>query len=509
MLAAYVGETVTIRYDPRDLAEIHVCYQDRSLCLAVCRCSPVRFLSVERSATTGPRCIGRPGVDRDEVLARVRAEGVRQVRFLYCDNANIVRGKAAHAGALADFIEDGIGLTVAMQAFCLTEHLAPGSALGPVGEVRLVPDPATFAILPYAFGEARMLCDMLTLDGQLWEVCPRSFLKRMAARAADEAGISVEAAFEYEFYLAREVDGRMVPADDSLCFSTDGMDRQSAVIGEIMEALDRQGLQPRQYYPELGPGQQELSIQHAPLPAAADRQIAVRETVRGVALRHGLTASFAPKPFPDQAGSGCHVHLSLWRDGRNLMYDPEGQLGLSRLGRSFVAGLLAHLPALLAITCPSVNSYLRLAPNMWSSAFTCWGLDNREAAVRVASTFKSRVEASTNVELKAVDGSANPYLALGAIVAAGLDGVRRALDPGEPLAANPADLTDDEREGRGIRRYPTTMIEALGELERDEVLLEALGPGLAREFLAVRRAEWEDLGHLPVDRQVATYFRRY
>jgi glutamine synthetase len=330
----------------------------------------------------------------------------------------------------------------------------------------------------------------------------------MAARAAEQ-GIEVQAAFEYEFYLAREIDGRYVPADDSLCFSSDGMDRAGDVIGEILDALDAQGLQPRQYYPELGPAQQELSIMHGPLPAAADRQVAVRETVRGVALRYGLTASFAPKPFPDQAGSGCHLHLSLWRDGRNLLYDERGQLGLSALGRSFVAGILAHLPALLAVTCPSVNSYRRLAPNMWSSAYTCWGPDNREAAVRVASPFAGRVEASTNIELKAVDGSANPYLALGAVIAAGLDGVTRGLDPGEPVATNPHDLTDEERSRRGILRYPATLADAITNLEKDDVLLGALGPALAHEFLAVRRAEQADLGGVSVEQETAAYFRRY
>lgn len=447
-------------------------------------------------------------MDQDEVLTRVQADGVRLVRFLYCDNANVVRGKAAHGGALADFIDAGIGLTVAMQGFTLTEHIAAGSALGAVGEIRLVPDPATFAVLPYLPDQARMMCDMVRLDGQPWENCPRSFLKRMVQRA-ETAGIEVQAAFEYEFYLAREVEGRYVPADDSLCFSSDGMDRQASVIGEIMEALDRQGLEPRQYYPELGPAQQELSINHGSLLTAADRQVAVRETARGVALRHGLIASFAPKPFPDQAGSGCHVHMSLWRDGRNVMYDRFGELGLSTLGRGFVAGVLTHLPALLAITCPSVNSYRRLAPNMWSSAYTCWGPDNREAAVRVASPFKGRVEASTNVEVKAVDGSANPYLALGALVAAGLDGIDRGLDPGAPLASNPNDLSEDERRQRRIRRYPTTLIEAITELEGDQVLLDALGPSLAREFIAVRRAEWDDLGGVSVERETSAYFRRY
>jgi glutamine synthetase len=350
---------------------------------------------------------------------------------------------------------------------------------------------------------------MHTLAGQPWELCPRTFLKAMAARAASE-GLTVQAAFEYEFYLARQsADGSFVPADDSLCFASDGMDRAADVIGDILDALDRQGLEPRQYYPELGPAQQELSIQHAPVLSAADRQIMVRETVRGVALQHDLVATFAPKPFADQAGSGCHVHLSAWRGERNAFYDPEGQLGLSRLGRGFVAGILQHLPGLLAITCPSVNSYRRLAPNMWSSAYTAWGPDNREAAVRVASPFKGRVEATTNIEIKGVDGSANPYLALGAILAAGLDGALRGLDPGEPVSVNPHDLDESERQARGIRRYPTSLPEAVDELERDSVLLEALGPARAHEFIAVRRAEWEDLGSGPPEREIAAHFRRY
>jgi len=443
------------------------------------------------------------------VMDRVSADNVRMVRFLYCDHANVVRGKAAHAAGLADFLESGIGLTVAMQAFTLTEHLASGTNLGPIGEIRLVPDPRTFAVLPYAQREARLLCDMYTLDGQPWDLCPRTFLREMIARAGRH-GLRVEAAFEYEFYLARQIDdGRFVPADDSLCFASDGMDRAGTVIGAILDALDQQGLQPRQYYPELGPSQQELSIQHAPALEAADRQVAVRETVRAVSLQHGLVATFAPKPFPDQAGSGCHVHLSLWNGDQNVMYDAAGQLGLSSLARSFVAGVLQHAPGLLALTCPSVNSYQRLMPNSWSSAYTCWGLDNREAAVRVASPFKGRVQASTNIEIKAVDGSANPYLALGAIVAAGLDGIERRLDPGEPLNSNPHDMSDAEREARGIRRFPTSLIEAIGELEQDDVLLGALGEARAHEFIGVRRAEWADLGRATVGQQIAAHFRRY
>jgi glutamine synthetase len=156
-----------------------------------------------------------------------------------------------------------------------------------------------------------------------------------------------------------------------------------------------------------------------------------------------------------------------------------------------------------------VNSYRRLAPNMWSSAYTAWGPDNREAAVRVASPFKGRVEATTNIEIKGVDGSANPYLALGAILAAGLDGVRRELDPGEPVSVNPHDLDEAERQARGIRPYPSSLAEAVDALQNDKMLVDALGTARAHEFMAVRRSEWDDLGSGPVEREIAAHFRRY
>ncbi len=301
------------------------------------------------------------------IVNAARASGVQLVRFLYCDNGNMIRGKAAHISGLAGAAEAGIGLTVAMIGFTMAEQLAPGSAQGPVGEIRLVPDPRTFAVLPYNCRQARAICDMVTLDGELWEAYPRTFLKRMIAKA-ESAGIELQTGIEYEFYLAhRTLDG-FEPWDDSVCFGSAGMDSAAPIIDDIVDALVEQGIEPRQYYPELGPGQQELSILHGPVLDTADRNLIIRETIRAVAAQHGAVAAFAPKPFPDQAGSGMHIHLSLWRDGRNLLYAPAAPLGLSPLAHQFIAGILRHMPGLLALTCPSVNSYTRLQPNMWSSS---------------------------------------------------------------------------------------------------------------------------------------------
>jgi glutamine synthetase len=263
-------------------------------------------------------------------------------------------------------------------------------------------------------------------------------------------------------------------------------------VDGLVDALEQQGIAVEQYYAELGHGQQEISTAHAPALQAADEQVLVRETIRGVAAQHGLVASLAPKPWPGAAGNGCHVHFSLWdaAGGRNRFHDGDRSDRLSDEARSFIAGVLAHLPALCALTAPSFNSYRRMVPQYWAGAFTCWGHDNREAPLRVPSVFWGLEEASTNVELKAADASSNPYLAVGGLIAAGLDGLERGLEPPEPVEVDPATIPEDERAKRGIDRLPPIQAEALDALEADDVLLGALGSELARSYLAVRRSEW-------------------
>jgi glutamine synthetase len=453
------------------------------------------------------------GTDRRrgrEILARCKAAKVELVRFLYCGNDSVIRGKACHTRFLNSYLRSGIGLTVAMQSFNMLDQLAPDGAFGPVGEIRLVPDLETFALLPYAPKSARLLCDMQTLEGEPWAACPRSFLKRTIEQAR-RAGLGLQATFENEFTLARRDGEQFVPIDRSPCFSSIGMDSATPVMIDVIEALIAQGVFPEQYYAELGPGQQELPVRFADALRAADNQLTVRDTARGVAGTHGLLASFAPKPFPDQAGNGSHVHFSLWRikDGKNHFHDPRGRYGLSDAGHAFIGGVLAHLPALVALTAPSVNSYRRLQPRFWSSAYTAWGPDNREAAVRVPSTRRGLEMESTNLELKPCDPSCNPYLALGGLLAAGLDGMARTLDPGEPTLVDPDTLTDAERQRRGIRRLPTSLGEALDALERDPVLRAALGDVLAKEYVAVKRSEVRGFEGKDLAFEIAEHFYKY
>jgi glutamine synthetase len=435
-----------------------------------------------------------------KVAARAQADEISLIWFLYADHGGIIRGKAASAEVLPARMVTGIGHTVAMMAMSMLDHLQPVEGLGPVGEVRIMPDPATFVTLPYAPGAAAMVADQVQPDGRPWDACARTYLKQAIAELAGH-GYAAAAAFEPEFTLGRREaspDGgpdRLVPVDDSLCYSATGFHQAHDYAVELQRALQAQGMQVENYYPELGHGQQEMSVRHAGALRAADSHVLYRETVRGIAFRRGMWASLAPKPIADQAGNGCHLHLSLrelgpdGEPGEPVFYDAADRYRLSQTGYHFIGGLLAHLPALVALTCGSVNSYRRLAPQMWSSAYTVYGMDNREAAVRICSPMRDDPAGSVNLEVKPSDSSGNPYLALGACIYAGLDGIRRKLDPGEAVNVDPATLTDAERAAVGANRLPASLAEALDALQADDLLMESLGDLRRRAYLAVKRSE--------------------
>lgn len=443
----------------------------------------------------------------DSVIDQVDNNNLNLIRFLFCDTANIIRGKTSSAKTLRNRLQTGIGLVKGSMAMNLIDEPQSDTGYGATGEVRLVPDLKTFHILPYAPASGMLICDMVELNKEPWALCPRSILKRMIARCL-EAGVKVKAAFEPEFLLGKVEVDQFVPIDRSNCFSTEGMNRAANFINEFVAALSSQGLTIEQYYPELGPGQHELSIRHAFALESADNHIIYRETLRGVATRMGLVASLAPKPSPEWPGNGCHLHLSLWdaNSNTNLMASEDG---LSAMGRHFVAGLLKHLPAVVAITCASTNSYKRLLPKSWSSAYTCWGYENREAAVRVPSLYWGHEAESTNVEVKCVDSSSNPYLALTAVIAAGMDGIAEKLEPPEPVSSDPSQLADDEAERKGVRRLPRNLSEALEALEADSVIRDALGEEYVKVYLAVKKSEWERFGKLHAEEEARIHFLRY
>ncbi len=439
-----------------------------------------------------------------QLLSSLDQNHIRFIRLLWCDNSNIIRGKAVHRHRLPHYLTHGVGIAQAQQALpVMMDAPIAATGLGPVGEVRLVPDWTTMTPLPYAVGHGRVMTDMIQA-GEPWCFCPRSFLKRMIASAATE-NLEIQAAFENEFYLLKPSATEIIPADDTVFAASLSMDLQQPVIDAIAEALISQGIVVEQYYPESGPGQQEISILYQPALTAADQQIVFRETVKAVAHQHDLKASFLPKIFPNQAGNGTHIHFSLWQGGQNIIPTAQGQL--SPVARQFVAGILDHLPGLMALTTPSPNSYRRLQPQSWSGAFRCWGYDNREAAIRVPTN--PTLPSPTHIELKTVDASANPYLALGCIIAAGLDGVRRRLSLPEAVAVDPATLTDTERNVKQIDRLPQSLGDSIQHLQHNQTLLSALGSDLGTAYLAIRQAEYQAMKEWSLEQEVKQLIDRY
>ena len=434
---------------------------------------------------------------------------IQFVRILWCDNANVIRAKAAHVNFLEEYINNGVGITTAQMALpVMYDSVVPGTGLGPVGEVRLMPDWSTLTILPFAEGHAQVLSDMVISEtGRIWNHCPRGFLRRQTEQL-EAQGLVLKTVFENEFFLLhKNADGTLIPADDTVFSATGSMNIHREFISELTDALNAQGLEVEGYYPESGPGQQEVNIRYADAARAADRQIIYRETVRGVAGRHGLIASFLPKIFEDKAGSGCHVNFSLWRNGKNISGDSHQDTGISFEAGAFISGILDHLPALAGLTIPSINSYRRIRPHFWAGAFRAWGHQNREAAVRVCKN-KTGTRAS-RFEYKTADATANPYMALGAIIAAGLDGLRRNLTLPAEVALDPALIPEDQRMAKGIDLLPQNLGQALETLRKDDVLMKAMGTDLAKSYLAVRQYEWDNLKDLKLADEVALLSERY
>jgi len=425
---------------------------------------------------------------KQDILREVKEKDIELIRFVYTDNDGVIRSYATTADELESDLESGHSYSIAMPFFSVLDTLVPETRFGCMGEISAVPDPDTFRILPFVPNTAMVICDFLNKsDHSSCGLCARSLLKACLSGLEYD----VKAAFENEFYLlVRMEEGTYAPFDKSRCFATSGMNVHHDIVIEMIRALRAQGLKVEKYYPEYGQGQVEIVYRYDDALNAADNQIFFRETVRGVAQKHGIVASFMPKPFQNLAGSGSHLHLSLFKDGKNLFYDPDGQYGLSQMAKHFIGGILKHLKAICAFTTATVNSYKRLVPHNWASAYVCYGIDNREAAVRVITGMKGREAVSFNIEIKPVDGSCNPYLAILATLAAGIDGINNKIDPGQPALIDPHDMREEQRREMGISRLPETLIEAIDALTADLFYKDVLGEVFWDEYIKLKQFAW-------------------
>lgn len=437
------------------------------------------------------------------------SKGVRAVAVTIVDNAGVTRVKTFPTSRLERAARWGIGLTPVFAVFMVNDSITTSeSVTGPVGDLRLILDPDRLQMLPGQPGWAWAPADQYTQEGEPFDCCQRAFLRRMVGRAAD-AGLEVLTGCELEWFLGREQDGTMVPAGTGPGYGAAVLAQLSDYARDLVSAFEDHGSGVEQLHPEYAPGQLELSLSHRPSLAAADLNVMARQVIRSVSARFGWQTCFSPVVVPGQVGNGGHVHLSVWREGQNLLAGGPGPYGMTPLGESFVAGILSELPALVAVGAPSVASYLRLVPSHWAGDYACWGRENREAAVRFITGMVGDREGAANVEVKCFDQSANPYLAIGALLAAGLAGVERSLTLPPEVGDDPASHPPAELEARGIRRLPQTLAESLEHLERSEVLRQAMGAPLYQAFVAVRRAELEAYGSLDAEAIAAAHRFRY
>ncbi|KAM0854833.1 hypothetical protein ACQ4PT_050204 [Festuca glaucescens] len=413
------------------------------------------------------------------------------VRIVWNDASGQHRCRVVPAGRFYEIAKNkGVGLTFAsmgMTSFC--DGPADGTNLTGVGEIRLMPDMSTILRLPWSRREEMVMADMQIRPGEAWEYCPRYALRKVTKVLLDEFNVTMKAGFENEFYLRRKLvsEGheRWVPYDNSSYCSTSSFDGASSILQEVYSSLEEADIVVEQLHAEAGKGQFEVALKYVLCTLAADNLIYAREIIKSVARKHELIATFLPKPDLNDIGSGSHVHLSLWKNDQNVFMGSNeyNYYGMSNVGEQFLAGVYHHLPSILAFTAPHPNSYDRIQPNTWSGAYLCWGKENREAPLRTACPPGVPLDMVSNFEIKSFDGCANPHLELAAIVAAGIDGLRRGLKLPEPIESNPADYASK------LKRLPQDLLESVESLAADKTLHELIGDKLITAIIAVRKAE--------------------
>jgi glutamine synthetase len=416
-----------------------------------------------------------------ESIAALAEAGVKYVRVTYPDLHGVSRGKDIPIGAVSD--AHGVGFCEAIMTVDLRHNVVSGFEHG-FRDIAARPDLSTLVRIPSDDEVAWCLSDLVRFDGTLYDGDPRGALKRAIAGLEAEGLIPVIAP-EHEFYLCRRAeDGSYSRLDEinTPVYTVGEQADPSGVLRAIVEELEGLGLQPIAFAHEYGRSQYEVNLRHGDALDATDRAFRYKQTIKEVAAAYGLTATFMGKPWADDEGSGFHLHVSA-RDaaGRNLFDDPSHETGIADVARHFIAGLLAHAAGLTAVMAPTVNAYRRFEVESLAPTHANWGYGNRLTMVRISD---ERGKAS-RIELRSGDGAANVYLAVAAALFAGLDGIRRGLEPPRPLDGNPYDAPEADWGDQ----LPSSLEESLAALEADSVLVEGLGENLVNTFLGIKRHE--------------------
>ena len=419
------------------------------------------------------------------------------------DIAGQVRGKAFPARDFERRCAAGIGWCPTNVQITAFDQIAE-TPFGALGDLLLVPDPATRVDVDFGpddVGDHFVLCDLTHTDGRPWECCLRTQLRDALAALEAETGLRLLAAFEHEFHFSGDA------GEAGGAYALRSMRRGAALGESLLAALEQAGIGVELFHPEYGAAQYEISVAPRPGLLAADQAVVLRELTRGVGERLGARVTFAPVVAGMGVGNGVHVHMSLVdADGEPVLHAADGPGGLSATGGSFAAGIVRHLPALVALTAASTVSYQRLVPHRWSAAFDNLGLRDREAALRICPVREDEdVARAYNVEYRAADAAASPYLLLAALVRAGLQGLRDRLPAPAPTEEDLALRSEAELKARGIRRLPTSLVEALAALEADAVATSWWPPLLLDVYLKHKRGEIALLDGLSEEEQARRY----
>jgi len=441
-----------------------------------------------------------------EHAERLRNHGLRLLCGVVADCSGVLRTKVVPAARMEVFASAGMGISPTWTVFCVDNAIAMTDNLNVVGDLRLTADLSRAVVLDHGFGWAP--ADVRTQDGSRSPLCWRDVARRQAERLADR-GIEVRAGFEVEFVVldgADEHPDRRLGDDGTWApYGLAPVSRAADFVTAAVQRLAEAGIQAWQVHAEYGGGQFEISLPPTTPVDAADAALLARTVLGRVAREFGWRLSFSPMPFAGGTGNGAHLHLSFGTDGRPLLSDGTRPAGLTTEGENLLAGILDGLPESTAVLAGSVVSADRLAPDNWAGPFRCWGVENREAGVRLVQATAGNPYGA-HAEVRCVDHSANPYLVMGVVLGLAMDGLDAKRDLPPAVKVNPSRLTEDEALSAGAERLPTSAVSALAAFEAGHRARAILGPELTEAMLAVRRHEQAAFADVSLDRHAMTRY---
>jgi glutamine synthetase len=421
---------------------------------------------------------------RKDALQKIKADGVEFLLLWFTDIEGHLKSFAVTPSEIEGALDDGMGFDgSSITGFNAIEE----------SDMVAIPDPGTYRMMPWKEGETkvgRMICDVVTPDGEPYEGDPRYVLRSALERMKSMGFETFNIGPELEYFLFKDDKGTET-LDEGGYFAMTTMDAASELRQETVRGLEQMGIPVEYVHHEVGPSQHEIDVRYAPALEMADHTLTYRLIVKEIAKKAGFHATFMPKPIFGENGSGMHTHQSLFNDGRNAFFDADDQWHLSEVGKAFIAGQLRHAREISAVFAQWVNSYKRLVPGYEAPVYVAWSRRNRSALIRIP-LYKPGNEQATRAEIRCPDPACNPYLTFAALLHAGLEGIEQGYELPDPMETNLYHLTAEQRKERGITSLPETLGEAIDELSESELAKKALGPHIFDRYIELKRKEWDD-----------------